>query len=149
MPSVHEIAKEFTMDSARMLCKDAGYIPEERLDWSPMDCANSAIAILTACADTNFEMAAAMKGGAVEKLPEGLDFQALKDRLMESAQAVCDAIDSLSDADLEGETQMPWGIAFPTSQAIFLPASHMSYHDGQINYIQLLLGDTKFHWMEA
>jgi len=36
----------------------------------------------------------------------------------------------------------------PMMTAISLPAGHMMYHDGQINYIQLLLGDTKFHWIE-
>jgi hypothetical protein len=72
----------------------------------------------------------------------------LKQNVMESAQIVCDAIDSLSDADLEGDIQMPWGFVMPAAVAIFLPDSHMSYHDGQLNYIQTLLGDTKFHWLE-
>jgi uncharacterized damage-inducible protein DinB len=113
-----------------------------------MDYGKSVNAILAECAASNFAMAAAISGGQTRELEKELDFQSLKDKVMESAQAVCDAIDSLSDEDLEGETQMPWGAMFPTAEAIFLPASHMNYHDGQINYIQLLLGDTKFHWAE-
>lgn len=148
MPTIRDLAKTLTMQTAATLCKDASYIPEEQLDWSPMDYGKSANAILAECAASNFQMAAAISGGQAKELEKGLDFQSLKDRVIESAQAVCDAIDSLSDGDLEGETQMPWGAMFSTSEAIFLPFSHMNYHDGQINYIQLLLGDTKFHWAE-
>jgi uncharacterized damage-inducible protein DinB len=57
-------------------------------------------------------------------------------------------MDSLNEADLDREVTMPWGATFPIATAIFLPASHMTYHDGQINYIQTLLGDAKFHWRE-
>jgi len=32
---------------------------------------------------------------------------------------------------------------------ILTAAEHMSYHDGQINCIQYLLGDAKFHWAEG
>ena len=27
-----------------------------------------------------------------------------------------------------------------------LPAVHMSYHDGQLNYIHSLCGDSEMHW---
>lgn len=146
MTSIREIAKTATMDVAETLCKDASYIPEEMLDWQPMDYGKSANMILSECARANYDMAAAIGGSKASELPKDLDFRALKDHVMDSAKAVCDAIDALSDEDLEGDIQMPWGGIFPATQAILLPTSHMTYHDGQINYIQLLLGDTKFHW---
>ena len=63
-------------------------------------------------------------------------------------QAVCRAIDTFSEADLGKEVAMPWGAKFPAMVAILLPTSHMTYHDGQINYIQTLFGDAEFHWIE-
>ena len=146
MPSIRNMAKDATMQAAETLCKDTSYIPDEMLDWSPMDFGKSANTILAECAKVNLSIADAIRG-AVPRQAE-LDFQSLKSCVVDSAKEVCNAIDSLSDSDLEGDMQMPWGMIFPTTQAILLPVSHMTYHDGQINYIQLLLGDTKFHWAE-
>ena len=149
MTSLREMVKEFTLDVAQTLCKDATYIPQESLDWSPMDYGKSADRILSECAKANLMFVAAFRGESTKEVEKDLDFQALKDHVVESAQEVCKAIDSLSDSDLEVDMQMPWGAIMPAAEAIFLPASHMTYHDGQINYIQLLLGDTKFHWAEG
>ena len=146
MPSLREVAKEVTMDSARTLCKDTSYIPQESLAWRPMEHGKSPKMILAEISKSNFDIAAAIKGESPKKV-ETEDFEALKDHVIESAEAVCEAIDSLSDEALEGDLTMPWGGIFAASEAILLPASHMNYHDGQINYIQLLLGDTKFHWI--
>lgn len=146
MPSIREVAKNVTMDSARTLCKDTSYIPSEKLDWRPMEHGKSAIAILSEIARSNFSIAAFVKGETAREV-ETEDYQALHSLVMESAEGVCKMIDWLSDEALEGEIQMPWGGMFAASEAILLPASHMNYHDGQINYIQLLLGDTRFHWM--
>ena len=146
MPSIVEVAKEVTMNSAKTLCSDASYIPQESLAWRPMEHGKSPIMILSEIARSNFDIAAAIKGETAKKI-ETEDFDALKDHVIESAKAVCEAIDSLSDEALEGDLTMPWGGIFAAAQAILLPASHMNYHDGQVNYIQLLLGDTKFHWM--
>ena len=148
MPSVREVAKQVTMSSAQMLCKDTTYIPSEKLAWRPMEHGKSVIAILSEIARSDYEIAAVILGGPAKKV-ETEDYEALKSLVIESAQEVCRAIDSLSDEALEGDLTMPWGGIFAASQAILLPASHMNYHDGQINYIQLLLGDTRFHWIEG
>ena len=148
MQSISDLAKEITMDTAQTLCKDATYIPEEKLDWSPMDYGKSANALLSECAKANFGIASVISGKKPAAPKENMDFSELKSHVIDSAKEVCKAIDSISDKDLEGGIQLPWGPVMPASRAIFLPASHMSYHDGQINYIQLLLGDTKFHWIE-
>jgi uncharacterized damage-inducible protein DinB len=145
MPSIRDVAKQVTMSGAETLCKDTTYIPEEKLAWRPMEHGKSAEMILAEIARSNYEIAAAIRGQSPKEIVIG-DFVALKDCVMESAREVCKAIDSLSDADLEGTITMPWGGMFAASEAILLPANHMVYHDGQINYIQLLLGDTRFHW---
>ena len=148
MPTVREVAKEMTMSAAQMLCKDASYIPQESLAWRPMEHGKSAVMILAEISKSNFEIAAVILGAPAKKV-ETEDYEELKKLVIESAEEVCKAIDSLSDEALEGALTMPWGGIFAASQAILLPAGHMNYHDGQINYIQLLLGDTKFHWIEG
>lgn len=148
MPDIREAAKIMTMYTAEMLVKDADYVPDEMLDWSPMDYGKSVLTILYECASANTLIAAAISGAQEHKKYKKTDLATLQKDVLESAQTVCDAIDSLSDADMEGDIQMPWGAIMPASIAIMLPDSHMSYHDGQINYIQTLLGDTKFHWLE-
>ena len=147
MPSTKELAKSFTMDSAQRLCRDTTYVPSEKLDWSPMDYGKSVIAILSEISRSNYEIAAVILGQPAKKV-ETQDYEELQKLVIGSAEEVCKAIDSLSDEALEGAITMPWGGIFPASHAILLPASHMNYHDGQINYIQLLLGDTRFHWLE-
>lgn len=148
MSALHDLAKGFTMHSAETLCKDASFVPSESLDWKPMEHGKSVNEILSECAKGNMALAAAVRGEDPKDMDTSVDFDALKGCVMASAKEVCDAIDSLSDEDLGKEAQMPWGQIFPMAAAIMLPTSHMNYHDGQINYIQLLLGDLKFHWME-
>jgi len=149
MSLVQEVAKGATMWAAEMLCKDASYIPKEKLDWHPAENGSSVIEILTQVVDGNAALGAAIKGGTAGESVKGLSFEALKDRVMSSSKEVCEAIDSYRESALMSDITMPWGMVMPASAAIMLCASHMSYHDGQINYMQLLIGDTKFHWMEG
>ena len=157
MGSILAMAKEFTVGEVEVLLKDASYIPEESLGWCAAGCAKTAARILREAATCNWEIAAAIKGEVpgepaeklAKRIEEASTLDALSQLVRESANAVCSAIDSHSEADLGNLIRMPWGAMFPLGQAIFLPTSHMTYHDGQINYIQLLLGDSKFHWAEG
>jgi len=156
MASILDAAKGFTTWNAERLIKDAGYIPAEKLNWCAMACAKTAAQILAEIAESNSRIAASIRGekpGPAEeafakRVEQASTVEALGQLVLESARAVCQAIDSHSDADLEERITMPWGAVFPLAEAVLLPASHMNYHDGQINYIQLLLGDDKFHWAE-
>jgi uncharacterized damage-inducible protein DinB len=143
-----ETAKGMTMHAAEMLCKDAAWIPDDKKDWNPKENAKSVNQILSECARGNFRIAAAVKGATPGEISDPADFVGLKNHVIDSAKEFCSAIDSLDESGLEKEIMAPWGQPMSLSALIFLPASHMTYHDGQVNYIQLLLGDTKFHWRE-
>ena len=154
MPSIKDIAKGATIQQAELIVKDTKYIPEEKFAFCPMGCAKTARQVLAEVAGTNARIGAAIRGedpatagGFVEKVEQASTLDALGVLVRESAKIVCDAIDTLGEADLDKPLKMPWGGVFPGFVAIFLPSQHMTYHDGQINYIQLLLGDTKFHWI--
>lgn len=41
----------------------------------------------------------------------------------------------------------PWGMDAPLYMIAQIAVSHIWYHDGQLNFIQSLLGDGKVHWM--
>jgi uncharacterized damage-inducible protein DinB len=156
MASILEVAKGFTTTNAKLIVEDAGYLPAERFDFCPMGCSKTAKAILAEVARTNAAIAAALRGQDPKEV--AADFAAKVDAasnidelgklVIESGKIVCDTLDTLSEADLDREIGVPWGVKLPFSIAIFLPANHMYYHDGQVNYIQTLLGDAKFHWAE-
>lgn len=158
MVSIKEMAKGATMHGAETLVKDTKYIPEGKFCFCPMGCAKTAEDILRECAGTNARIAASLRSEDPTTSAAYLEFQKKVDAasgleafdklVMESSEIVCEAIDGIADADLGKQMKMPWGAMFPAAAAIFLPAQHMSYHDGQINYIQTLLGDGVFHWHE-
>jgi hypothetical protein len=62
-----------------------------------------------------------------------------------SFDEVAAAWDSLSDDDVTREVKTRTGTS--TAFELALSAiSHGSYHDGQLNYIQTLTGDSAIHW---
>lgn len=149
MSAIQELSKGATMQYTEMLLKDVNYIPQDKWDWHPPSSGTSVSEVLATCVKGNLMLASAIKGETPSETQIDTDFEALTKQVMDSAEVVCQAIDSLNDQDLSGTRKMPWGDEIPTAAATLLPAGEMSYHDGQINYIQLLLGDTKFHWMEG
>jgi len=159
MASIKEIAKYGTEHEAALIVKDTSYIPEEKFAFCPMGCAKTVEGILKEVAGTNARIAASLRGEDPASSASYLQFEkrvgeasgldVLGRLVIESGDLVCRAIDGIPEADLDKPVKMPWGAMFPASAAIFLPASHMSYHDGQVNYIQTLLGDAAFHWAEG
>jgi uncharacterized damage-inducible protein DinB len=76
---------------------------------------------------------------ACETLDQAEDF------LNRSVTAFCDAVLALSEARLLEQTAMPWGERAPLAAALMQATAHMQYHEGQLNYLQLLLGDDERH----
>lgn len=68
-------------------------------------------------------------------------------RLAESSSAFGAALTTASDDALNAEVMTPWGMPTPVFMIAQIATSHIWYHDGQLNYIQTLLGDDKVHWM--
>lgn len=67
--------------------------------------------------------------------------------LQASTQAFTDALNSASNESLLKPIMAPWGMESPLFSLAQIAVSHIWYHDGQLNYIQCLLGDDKVHWM--
>lgn len=78
--------------------------------------------------------------------PEGfLDKQTIIKELKESTEEVISLWRALPAEDVEKEIETPTG---PTSalKLMSLCATHLVYHDAQLNYLQSLLGDDEMHW---
>lgn len=57
------------------------------------------------------------------------------------------ALTEASDETLNKVATPPWQMDAPIYMLAQIAVSHVWYHDGQLNYIQTLLGDDKMHWM--
>jgi len=53
--------------------------------------------------------------------------------------------DALTEADLQTTVDTEWGPRTREERVRFM-AWHVGYHDGQLNFIQTLLGDDVWHW---
>lgn len=154
MKTILQAAKEGIINEKNVLLKDAGYIPEEKLDWVAMACAKSAANILAGCVSVNLAVASTISGEKIDiktkqaALESSKSHKEIEKAMNESVDKLCAVVDTLKESDLDKEVTLPWGMKLTIQDAIALPISHMTYHDGQINYVQLLLGDNAFHWAE-
>jgi hypothetical protein len=67
----------------------------------------------------------------------------------ELQRSVPEFVAALAGADDERLCSMvtaPCGDTMPLSILAHIASSHLWYHDGQLNYIQSLLGDKDYHW---
>ncbi len=124
-------------------------LPDDKRAWSPASGSRSALDQVAECAMLNGSMAALLNGNPFPKdfsfekyLQEKLELAQDPDRTVEllktNTEAVCSAIAKLTDSDLEKSVQMPWG-SMTFNEMVRYPLWNMSYHEGQITYIKLML----------
>lgn len=104
-----------------------------------------------------FWVASAIKGevsngeeymGSLMKLNESMTTkEAAIAKLHEGAKTLADAVNGASDETLNSKVMAPWGMETPLFTMAHIAVNHLWYHDGQLNYVQCLLGDDKVHWM--
>ena len=58
---------------------------------------------------------------------------------------MCELIEAIPDERLAEERAMPWGQTMTLAERRFICYWNLTYHNGQVNYLQLLLGDTEMH----
>lgn len=64
----------------------------------------------------------------------------------EATAAFSEALKNASDETLNSVVTAPWQAQVPVMILAQISVSHVWYHDGQLNYIQTLLGDGEVHW---
>lgn len=141
--------------TAEMYIKDLGFIPKDKLAVSPMGKARPALEFTAECAGFNF-FVAALALGAPKGVPsddERKAFYASIDTLEKATTTLQASVDQLTSA-LSGVSEealfepatAPWGEETTLYRLADITATHMAYHDGQLNYIQALYGDDSSHW---
>ena len=124
--------------------------PEDKLAWCPStgpeSCARSILNQIGECIWVNRRFAAALQGK--EPPPREEEYSATSEQaqneLIASANELADIVRALPDSALTQEFPGPRG-PMPGEVLIDLPNRNMIYHGGQINLVQLLLGDAEFH----
>lgn len=147
-------AKKYATEMAGQLLVGAKYVPADKYTWSPGGVAKTTADILCECAAGNRLMAALLREEPVTDPGEQHEgcceatsvYDKAKEQIESSCAELCAAIDLWDGKDLTQGLQMPWGMTMPAETVIFLPGSHMCYHNGQLNYLQALLGDGEMHW---
>ncbi|MHB8636716.1 MAG: hypothetical protein ACYC96_09615 [Fimbriimonadaceae bacterium] len=70
-------------------------------------------------------------------------------KIKEAAADFTAALACASDEQLSTQVTPPWEMPAPLYMIAQIAVSHIWYHDGQLNYVQCLLGDEKIHWMDS
>lgn len=140
------------------ICRAAEAVPEDQADWSAGGEARSVLNQMQEIATSGTWFLPIVESGVVpvfdkEAGKEHTKFRKTLTSLAEcvaearqSTSELCQAIMAFPDSDLEKEVTLPFGIG-STTMADVLTMHHwnMVYHLGQINQVQLILGDREMH----
>ncbi len=143
-----------TAQAYNNLVNDLNALDEEKASGVTNEALRPAIKVVAECGSVNGMLAdLVMTGTATRPSPEertsydaGITTRAEALAALDAGtQKLYAAIDGVAP-DRWGETvQTPLGPMTVLGAAGFA-AQHMMYHDGQINYVHLLHGDTEMHW---
>lgn len=148
-----------TYKSLDDVCRAAQAVAADKLDWNPGGEARSILNQMQEIAMAGSWFLPLIRDG---KVPE-FDRHAIREarRLREqfdtldkcidaarsSTSELCQAIAEFPDSELEREMHVPFGGGQTMTMAdiLAIPSWNMIYHLGQINYVQLMLGDKEMH----
>jgi hypothetical protein len=130
-------------------------MPADRQIWRPLDEGRSALDQLAECAVINAWAAQVFRDRAVPPLDgdayakecAALDtVEKAAAALRSATQTLVSAMESLPDDALDIQVQFPWDETSCTlAEALLTAYWNLTYHVGQINYIQTLYGDKEMH----
>ena len=136
------------------LVNDLNALDEEKASGSPNAALRPAIKVVAECGSVNGLLAELVRTGTATR-PSPEEREAYYASITTRAEALAElekgtqklyaAIDAIAP-DRWGETvPTPLGSMTVMGAASFA-ALHMMYHDGQINHLHMLHGDTEMHW---
>jgi hypothetical protein len=157
MPTLQQQAIKLTKGAVDMLFNNARHIPADKLDWQPMGEARSVMSQVIECAGAAYFFASVLKGEPMDMNDPAQQekrkqfeaslttIEAVEDAARKSHEILYSVIASVPDGDLDELCPMPWNPNNTKADIIFAPYWNLVYHIGQINYLQLMLGDTEMH----
>lgn len=156
MMTVPLLARGLTIEAANSLSRSVRSMPDEKLTWKVMCEARSALDMLVECAGSAMFVAEILNSreapdpheDMLEKLRQKTDTLTKGLLLLKNGiEALTVAIDDFPVAHLDETVVLPFagGITKSYATLMLLPYWNMSYHLGQINFIQTLYGDKEMH----
>lgn len=124
---------------------------EERLDWTPsadpQSQTRSALEQVSECIRANRFWTTLLRGETPgppnHERPFG-DSQEAQAQIIASAKELADVVRGLDEEVFTRQYSSPLGM-ISGALVLQIAAGNMTYHFGQINFIQMLYGDTEFH----
>lgn len=147
-------AIEATRKAVDDLLRFARAVPADKLTWRPAEHARSVLEILQECAILPLGIADYLRErpqaprdirGYFAQMAQLDTFDQCVQALQANSETLYEAIRSVADADLSQTVVMPWGQTMTLAQLLLTHYWNLTYHLGQIAYIQLLYGDTKMY----
>jgi hypothetical protein len=154
VPTLQQQAARMTREAWEGLLRTAAFVPEDRRNWVPQGKARTMHDFVAECAviaDWGASFFDTMEIApfdlqAYERAKAELD---TLDKIHSVGEAaitrLCQAIEAVPDAKLELSHSMPWGMTMTTADMLFMGYWNIVYHTGQVNYVQMMLGDTEMH----
>jgi hypothetical protein len=146
--------REATHRAHRLLTNDLKALDHTTCLQCPSEKARHAVHIVAECAFFNGMVATYLETGELNRLsPEEREAhfssfhtpEKVLDYLDHETQRLQAAFETLDLATL-GEPCTVFGRPMTRFAFAEMASGHMMYHDGQVNYIQTLYGDTDIHW---
>ena len=139
-----------------LLINDVKAIPADKHTACPGGCAKSPLYMIAECASVNTMAANYLKTGEPRPrstpderdalLKSYTDTEKTLAFLKESVAAYKEAVEAFDAARFGEHNDEFLGRPMTNFGIAELASVHMMYHDGQLNYIQMLLGDSDIHW---
>jgi len=136
------------------LVNDLNALDEEKASGSPNVALRPAIKVVAECGAVNGTLAELLTAGTAT-MPSPDERAAYFATITTRAAALAELEKGTQKlyAAIDGVTADRWGEVVPTmlgpmtlASAAGMAGLHMMYHDGQINSLHLLHGDTEMHW---
>lgn len=140
------------------ICRAALAVPKDRIDWRPMGSMRSVLGQMQEIATSGTWFLPLVESGVVPVFDEDMkkEHTKFRDTITTLAECVdearlstgqlCQAIIAYPDSGLDREVTLPFNTGSTTmADVLAMHYWNMVYHLGQINQIQLMLGDRAMH----
>ncbi len=156
MTTIKPAASSMSITAAENLRINFEAMPGDKQDWKPLDLGRSALDQVQECAVINGFFTGILRDQAVPPLDWGAYKAACAaldtpdkatTALTDSAKALAAAIEAFPEDKMDDTVTMPFaeGMVMTFGQVMFAAYWNMTYHTGQIAYIQTLYGDNEMH----
>ena len=148
-----------TSKSVEDLFRNARAMPEDKIEWKPLDKGRSVLDQLQECAQAPIWYVSMLESRKAPEFDEDTRKKAGEERQQwktidecekvcgENSERLAELIDTFPDEDLEIMITLPFGDGMVVSMADVMMFQYWNnvYHIGQLSYIQTLYGDMEMH----